>query len=49
MGRHARARQRCVERRPERLILDIGLADWNRLFAVQVTGAYLMSRAFFSR
>lgn len=31
---------------PSGSILDIGLADWNRLFAVQVTGAYLMSRAF---
>jgi NAD(P)-dependent dehydrogenase (short-subunit alcohol dehydrogenase family) len=30
---------------PTGTILDIGLADWNRLFAVQVTGAYLMSRA----
>lgn len=31
---------------PSGSVLDIGLADWNRLFAVQVTGAYLMSRAF---
>jgi NAD(P)-dependent dehydrogenase (short-subunit alcohol dehydrogenase family) len=31
---------------PSGSILDIGLADWSRLFAVQVTGAYLMSRAF---
>ena len=30
---------------PSGTVLDIGLADWNRLFAVQVTGAYLMSRA----
>jgi NAD(P)-dependent dehydrogenase (short-subunit alcohol dehydrogenase family) len=27
-------------------VLEIGLADWNRVFAVHVTGAYLMSRAF---
>ncbi|NNM74179.1 SDR family oxidoreductase [Enterovirga sp. DB1703] len=30
---------------PTGTVLEIGLADWNRLFAVQVTGAYLMSRA----
>lgn len=30
---------------PSGTVLEIGLADWNRLFAVQVTGAYLMSRA----
>ncbi len=30
---------------PSGTVLDIGLADWNRLFSVQVTGAYLMSRA----
>jgi NAD(P)-dependent dehydrogenase (short-subunit alcohol dehydrogenase family) len=26
-------------------VLQLGLADWNRVFAVHVTGAYLMSRA----
>ena len=31
---------------PSGSVLDIGPADWNRLFAVQVTGAYMMSRAF---
>src|ERR1700738_3527762 len=30
---------------PTGSILEIGLSDWNRVFAVQVTGAYLMSRA----
>jgi NAD(P)-dependent dehydrogenase (short-subunit alcohol dehydrogenase family) len=30
---------------PTGSILELGLSDWNRLFAVQVTGAYLMSRA----
>lgn len=31
---------------PSGSVLDIPPADWNRLFAVQVTGAYLTSRAF---
>jgi NAD(P)-dependent dehydrogenase (short-subunit alcohol dehydrogenase family) len=30
---------------PTGSVLEIGLSDWNRLFAVQVTGSYLMSRA----
>ena len=30
---------------PTGTVLELELADWNRTFAVQVTGAYLMSRA----
>jgi NAD(P)-dependent dehydrogenase (short-subunit alcohol dehydrogenase family) len=31
---------------PNGTILDLSLADWNRVFAVNVGGAFLMSRAF---
>jgi NAD(P)-dependent dehydrogenase (short-subunit alcohol dehydrogenase family) len=30
---------------PNGTVLDLALADWERVFAVNVTGAYLMSRA----
>ena len=30
---------------PNATVLDLALADWERVFAVNVTGAYLMSRA----
>jgi NAD(P)-dependent dehydrogenase (short-subunit alcohol dehydrogenase family) len=31
---------------PNGTILDLSLADWNRVFAINVGGAFLMSRAF---